>query len=153
MFFLGNSFTTISMSLLSLIAALICFRKHWRLSVALLLSLFSARYFNNQDYHSIVMILCAVICLIDINGKESLTLKQEGNEINYALCYLYCLRVIVDIPKIAGITGLEASWFISMLLLGFQLFLAFGAGVGHGKGLNTYLSKCRSNFNAFIFQR
>ncbi len=129
------------------LTSFICFKHNKQVSIALFttntLGLLLPT-FNLNDFSSFSFLVGAVIALI---GCKDL----KGNEINHAIAYLYCLRVIIDLPKIAEIAEAEISWIISVNLLLLQLILAGGAGIGYGKRINNYLARCRSNINNLIF--
>ena len=99
-----------------LLAVIVTFTKNFQISSALLLSLVSGlalSYNKVQEYHAVIMLVCAVICLIDTSKEKLGVLPVEGNEINHAISYLYCLRVICALPFLMGIAGVEFSWLVS----------------------------------------
>ena len=88
-------------------------------------------------------LLGALICLFGCKDTK-------GNEINHSIAYLFGLRVLIDLPKIAGNTGIEITWIISTLFLMIQLLLVCGVISGNTKRIDNYLSECRININNFI---
>lgn len=143
-------------ALIAFAGSVSCFFSNRQISVALLISLFSAlslSEFGLSIYHPFVMITCSVICLIDFSGKQLSIMPLFGNEINHAISYLYCLRVASSIAGIAGYTGIETSWLITTGLLLVQIILSFGDGVGHGKRINNFISSSFGRLNAFVFHK
>jgi hypothetical protein len=143
------------LTLITLGVGLSCFKNNAQVSIAILISLASARlltYLNLEQLHYIGMLLAGFVCVVNPKFSWSkMTLDTKGNEINYAISYLYSIRVIGDGAGIAGFVRVEAVWLFSMAILLVQLLLAFGDGVGYGTRINNYLSRFGSRINAFIF--
>jgi len=117
---------------------------------ALLLSSANAAYLH---YH--MMIFCAAICFIEVKGKKLVLLNQSKNEVNYAVAYVYLIRMLFGLWAIMGLISWELAWVMSsFILLSLQnLLILGGAFSGSSKRLNTTLSDSRNFVNGAVFYK
>lgn len=130
------------------LVALIAMLDNWRLSVALLVSLLSAIGLDavgRPEFHAHAMFLCAMLVISNFTGWRFHYLEIEGNEINYAVAFVYMLRLFVDGLFVLGLIGQDAMWLLSSgLLLTVQIMLTLGGCLG------GYTRRINRAFNPFI---
>ncbi len=128
---------------LAISSSILCWRKNRRASSAIAISLASGLVLTSYDmqvYHPFAMLFAAWVCLADFNGRRLSSIPVEGNEINHAIVYLYCLRVLVDLIRIGFLQGVDIMWAVNMVLLLTQLTLAAGSATGYASRINSGIS-------------
>lgn len=130
------------------LVALVAMLDNWRLSVALLVSLFAAiglEAVGYPEFHAHVMFCCALLVISNFNGWRFHYLEIEGNEINYAVAFVYMVRLFVDGLFVLGIIGFDAMWLASCaVLLPVQIILTLGGCLG------GYTRRINRRINPFI---
>ena len=137
-------------SFVTLSAAVACWWGNRRASVAILISLISGLVlseYNLTVYHPFAMLVGAWFCLVDFKDGKLSALGVAGNEVNHAIVYLYCMRVIVELLRMEGVGGVETMWVITTVMLLIQLSLATGSVTGYASRLNNFLNFTRGNVN------
>lgn len=137
-------------SFLTISAVIICWRGNRRASIAILISLASGLFlseYNMIAYHPFAMLVGAWVCLVDFSGGRLSSIDIDGNEINHAIVYLYCIRVIVELLRMEGIGDIETMWLITTSMLLIQLSLATWSVTGYATRINNILRLNWGNAN------
>lgn len=145
------------MILLTCLVAVVCFKSNWQCSVALIVSLLAARglsYLGVPEWHFNAMFLCAFICIWNFNSGRIGSLDMESNEVNYAVAFIYMVRMLVGGVGSSGLVGLETVWLTSTALLLLQNLLVLGGCVGgYSRHFNACITRFRYRADALFFSR
>ena len=131
-----------------LLTIVVSFRRNWRCSLVLLLSLVPARLVANGladvSFHSHAMFICAFICIIGWRNNGLRLLNIEKYEVNYVVSFLYLLRMIAAIGMMFGVYGFTVMSEVSMVLLTIQVLLILGDSIdAYSKRINDSLRRFR----------
>ena len=130
------------------LVALVALIDNWRLAVALMVSLsayMGLKWIGYPEFHAHVMFCCALLVISNLDGWRFHYLEIEGNEINYAVAFVYMVRLFVDGLFVLGIIGFDAMWLASCaVLLPIQILLTLGGCLG------GYTRRINRRINPFI---
>lgn len=140
------------------LVALIALIDNWRLSVALMVSLFAymgLEAIGYPEFHAHVMFCCALLVISNMDGWRFHYLEIEGNEINYAVAFVYMVRLFVDGLFVLGLMGTEVMWFASCaILLPVQILLTLGGCLGgYTRRINRRINPVIRTVFGFIVPR
>jgi len=121
-----------SVTVLTLITIAFSLFKNARCAVALIVSLGAAKYLTYIDadaLHVHVLFICSAICITTYESGSKWFFKSldiEDNEVNYAVSFLYMIRMVVAIGCMVGLYSTVIMWLVSMFFLVIQLLLILG---------------------------
>ena len=123
-------------------------------ALALLFSLVTARLFSSggdPHLHFNIMIFFAAICVFDVKNGRFSPLSMVDNEINYAVGYLYMLRMLAGLSCAIGIIGYELTWILSAGMLALQnVLVLLGVSDGSSRTVNDYITDVRHRAGSLV---
>ena len=129
--------------------------KNIQCAIAVAVSLLSAKYLTAigaDELHVHALFICAAISITSFNGYKFTALDIRQNEINYAVSFLYVVRMIVGILFIIGLYGAEVMWLLSIFFLIVQLIVILGGCIdGISNRISDILCALRLASNKRIF--
>lgn len=150
MFYEGDIITNavIVLTWITIVAAAF---KNPQCAIAVALSLISANlvvHFDVKALHIIVLFVCALITITNLDGSES-------NDVNYAVSLLYAVRIAVWVPFLIEGYGAETFWILSTLLLILQLIIILGSCInGISKRIDDFLGDIGRHYpSLFVLQK
>lgn len=124
---------------------------------ALGFSLLSARLLTEigePHLHYHILFFCSLLCVCELRGFKIRTLDIAANEVNYAVGFLYIVRMVAGAGMSLGLIGVEAAWVVSTSVLALQNFLVIaGALDGKRARLNTGLTNFRRGCINLVLQK
>lgn len=131
--------------------------KNIQCALALAFSLLSARYLTHigaTDWHAHAMFFSAFICVVGFKEGKFRFLEIEDSEINYAVSFIYMIRMVIVALLMAGLIGSEVSWIGSISLLCVQNLLVIGGCVdGYASRINVGITNFRFRVDEMVFSR
>lgn len=145
------------MIVFTLIAIFISFARNPHCAIALGFSLVSARYLTmigEPHLHYHILFFCSLLCVCELRGFKFRTLDIAANEVNYAVGFLYIVRMVAGAGMSLGLMGVETTWIISTSVLALQNFLVIaGALNGTRARVNSSLANFRRACVDLVLQK
>ena len=152
---LDDHLVTNALILITIFTVLASIARNPNCSLALLFSLITARIFTaggDPHLHFNIMIFFAAICVLNVKDGRFEKLSMQENEINYAVGYLYILRMIAGWLCAKGLLGVELTWVISASMLFMQnLLVLWGVSDGSSRTANEYITDFRHRVGSLVF--
>tara|TARA_R110000850_G_scaffold217626_1_gene343280 strand:- start:264 stop:740 length:477 start_codon:yes stop_codon:yes gene_type:complete len=123
-------------------------------ALALLFSLVTARLFTeggDPHLHFNIMIFFAAICVFDVSNGSFKQLSMADHEINYAVGYLYIIRMIAGLLCAHEIIGKEFTLIVSSSMLVMQnMLVLWGVSDGSSRTANDSITHFRNSAGALV---
>jgi len=123
-------------------------------ALALLFSLVTARLFTaggDPHLHFNIMIFFAAICVFDVSNGSFKQLSMIDHEINYAVGYLYMLRMVAGWLCAHEIIGAEFTLVVSSSMLVMQnMLVLWGVSDGSSRTVNDRITHFRHSAGALV---
>ena len=152
---LDDHLVTNALILLTVFTVLASIARNPNCSLALLFSLVTARLFTaggDPHLHFNIMIFFAAICIFNVKDGRFEPLVMKDNEVNYAVGYLYILRMIAGFLCARGVLGVEPTWIISSSMLLIQNLLVLREVLdGRSPSINDTITRLRYRAGSLVF--
>lgn len=140
--------------LLTAFTILISIVRNPNCALALLFSLVSARFFTaggDPHLHFNIMIFFAAICIFNVSDGSFEKLSMVDHEINYAVGYLYILRMITGLLCAHEIIGAELALIVSSSMLVMQnMLVLWGVSDGSSRTVNDSITDFRHSVGSLV---
>lgn len=133
--------------MLTVLTILVSMVRNPNCALALLFSLVSARLFTaggDPHLHFNIMIFFAAICVFNVSDGRFKQLSMIDHEINYAVGYLYILRMIAGWLCARELIGVEITLIVSSSMLVMQnMLVLWGVSDGSSRTVNDAITDLR----------
>jgi uncharacterized membrane protein len=140
----------------TLVAIGLAFFRNPHCFLALSFSLLSARLLTEigqPHLHYHILFFCSLLCVCELRGFKFRTLDIAANEVNYAVGFLYIVRMVAGAGMSLGLMGVEAAWIVSTSVLALQNFLVIaGALDGTRARVNAGIANFRRGCINLVLQ-
>ena len=110
-------------------------------SIAVIFSLLFAvllSHVGRQEIHPHMMFFCFFVCVLKTTDNRIKFIDVKGNELIYAIAFIYPIRMIFGLISIKYQISIEITWCVSTLLLLLQIsLLVLGAVNGGTRRVNN----------------
>lgn len=143
-----------SVTVLALVTIFFALFKNTQLAIAIAVSLLAAKVVTatgTDILHIHALFICAFISIASFNGRKIIPLKVESNEINYAVSFLFMVRMIIELLSPIGLYGTELMWLLTIVFLVLQLTIILGSCI-NGSRINSAIRNITINTFNMVFK-